>query len=140
MQIGLDIFDTNRLHPIKGTGLLSMSRHVDTESSAKYSPLVSCVMVTRGDTRLISSSLHSFNMQSYRNKELVIVSLNAHVAKFISDMCLDNVRFINVENQCSLGELRNIAISSAAGEIICQWDDDDLYDKDRLRIQTSSTS
>jgi glycosyltransferase involved in cell wall biosynthesis len=31
--------------------------------------------------------------------------------------------------------LRNIAVEAAAGEVICQWDDDDLYHPERLRVQ-----
>ena len=97
-------------------------------------------MVTRGDIKLISSSLYCFNKQSYPNKELIIVydGSEPDLADFISNMGLSEVRLIKVRNKSSLGELRNIAISSAAGEIICQWDDDDLYHKDRLKIQTST--
>ena len=35
----------------------------------------------------------------------------------------------------SLGILRNIALDHAHGEYICQWDDDDLYDPLRLKVQ-----
>ena len=34
-----------------------------------------------------------------------------------------------------LGGLRNIAIARARGEWICQWDDDDRYHPERLRLQ-----
>src|SRR5262249_14489296 len=37
----------------------------------------------------------------------------------------------------SLGELRNISVKEASGHIVCIWDDDDLYGKDRLQIQAS---
>ena len=30
-----------------------------------------------------------------------------------------------------LGLLRNIAVAQAKGNIVCQWDDDDLYHRDR---------
>lgn len=35
----------------------------------------------------------------------------------------------------SLGELRNLSIQRAEGEYVCQWDDDDWYDPERLSIQ-----
>ena len=139
MQIALDIFEPNTLH-LDNLREVGISRQVDIESSTKEFPLVSCVMVTRGDIKLISSSLYCFNIQSYPNKELIIVydGSESHLENFLRDMSLSHVRLIKVRNKSSLGELRNIAISSAAGEIICQWDDDDLYDKDRLKVQTST--
>jgi glycosyltransferase involved in cell wall biosynthesis len=35
----------------------------------------------------------------------------------------------------ALGELRNLAVRSAGGEFICQWDDDDWYHSRRLEQQ-----
>ena len=37
----------------------------------------------------------------------------------------------------SLGDLRNIAIENAEGQYICQWDDDDWYNCNRLLFQYS---
>src|SRR5262249_15060347 len=102
-------------------------------------PLISCLMVTRGDIRLISSALHCFNLQTYPNKELVIIYYDKKslVKDFVEQKCTSNVKLVYVEGRQSLGELRNISVKEASGQIVCIWDDDDLYGKDRLQIQAS---
>ena len=56
----------------------------------------------------------------------------------------ENIRWIFSEpgRKLSLGELRNLAIESAFGEYVAQWDDDDLNDPSRLehQIQTIKQS
>ncbi len=49
-----------------------------------------------------------------------------------------DIRFIPVKGGGrTLGELRNLAIDAAQGDIICQWDDDDLYHPLRLEKQAA---
>lgn len=36
-----------------------------------------------------------------------------------------------------LGELRNISLEHATGDLLCQWDDDDFYHPDRLLLQSA---
>jgi glycosyltransferase involved in cell wall biosynthesis len=100
-------------------------------------PLISCLMVTRGDIRLIASALYCFDLQTYPNKELVIICCDKDslVKDYIEQKRVPNVKLVYVEGRRSLGELRNISIRQASGQIVCIWDDDDLYGKDRLQIQ-----
>src|SRR5262249_41025137 len=42
------------------------------------------------------------------------------------------VRAIQAPPASSLGQLRNISISQANGQLVCLWDDDDLHDPSRL--------
>ena len=38
----------------------------------------------------------------------------------------------------TLGDLRNLSIQKSRGDYFCQWDDDDWYREDRLRIQLAA--
>jgi glycosyltransferase involved in cell wall biosynthesis len=40
-----------------------------------------------------------------------------------------------IGNNYTLGMLRNISMEAAGGDIICQWDDDDVYHPERLATQ-----
>jgi len=112
-------------------------------------PLISCLMVTRGGdggrAGLLALAIDSFARQSWRNKELVIVcDAPVHGGDGAEDP-LDaavraagraDIRLVRVDGAGrTLGELRNIAVDSARGRYVCQWDDDDLYDPMRLEIQ-----
>lgn len=54
---------------------------------------------------------------------------------YIHALGRDDIRIVDPPGYLTLGNLRNIAVDSARGEIICQWDDDDLYHPDRLTRQ-----
>jgi glycosyltransferase involved in cell wall biosynthesis len=98
------------------------------------SPLVSCVMVTRGVVPLLRHAAECFRRQSYPNRELVVVCGrdSDKVREFFHHAECGRVRLVRVRTKLALGNLRNIGISYASGEIIAQWDDDDLSDPDRL--------
>lgn len=103
-------------------------------------PLISCVCVTRGKPALLRRAISCFEAQTYLQKELVIVyeeddlptrqflqSNSFHPAVKIIEISVNPAR--------TLGMLRNIAIQSATGTYICQWDDDDWYHMYRLEYQ-----
>jgi hypothetical protein len=104
-------------------------------------PLIRCVMVTLDRLTLAKRAIHSFATQSYPERELVIVTDGASIfrqslERYVSALGLDQVRFVWVdEERPALGHLRNISMDAAAGEIICQWDDDDYSHPERLTIQ-----
>lgn len=101
---------------------------------------VSCVTVTRGRYQRWLRSFEGFLHQDYPNRELVVLvdrdeegyaqireHLRAHgIANARTKLCRENL---------PLGELRNRAIELAEGEVVCQWDDDDLYHPLRLSWQ-----
>jgi glycosyltransferase involved in cell wall biosynthesis len=118
-----------------GTGSL-VRAPLETESELGVVPMVSCAMVTRGYLPFVRTAVGAFLAQSYPTKELVIVSdANEHeLRSVIEKLESQPIRLITVDKQLSLGELRNIAIANCGGEFICQWDDDDLYDPDRIRV------
>jgi glycosyltransferase involved in cell wall biosynthesis len=96
-------------------------------------PLVSAVMVTRGNVEMVRSSLASFRAQTWPNKELVVVCA-AVTAPLRELLNRSNEKLIEVPGSLTLGNLRNIAVSMASGDYICTWDDDDLYDPSRVAV------
>jgi glycosyltransferase involved in cell wall biosynthesis len=98
-------------------------------------PLVSCLMVTRGNVALVASAFACFRAQTWHNKELVVVCDNVTAelrALLDSDA---RVRLIEVTQKLALGDLRNLSVASSKGTYVCQWDDDDLYDPRRIAVQ-----
>ena len=104
-------------------------------------PLVPCLMVTRDRPRLAARAVECFLAQSYPNRELVVIDGGE------SDQLQQGIEAISYppikphrERQAgrSMGELRNLAVEKASGRYLCIWDDDDLYDPDRLSVQMSA--
>jgi hypothetical protein len=101
-------------------------------------PRISCLMVTRGRDRQVQDAIACFLAQNYPNKELVIVTKTAApgLLDAVARAASPDIRLFEVgETGMTLGELRNCAVDRAIGEVICQWDDDDLSDPDRLGVQ-----
>ena len=104
------------------------------------SPLISCLCITRNDTALLQRAIHCFLAQTYPNKELVIVyeDDNLQTALFLQTYPAgENIRSFSVpaRPKSPLGALRNYSLQMAAGDYICQWDDDDWYHRERLAVQ-----
>lgn len=96
-------------------------------------PMVSCLMVTRGDIARTRLSIDQFKQQTYKSRELVIVC--DHVEEDLKTLIRqsgDDVRLVMVGPGLALGELRNVSVEEARGDLVCQWDDDDLYSADRI--------
>jgi glycosyltransferase involved in cell wall biosynthesis len=104
-------------------------------------PLISCLMTTYDRLSLAKHAIRSFAAQTYPEKELVVVSdgkarfLHA-LERYTATLGLERVRFVQAGPQrLTLGGLRNISLEAAAGDILCQWDDDDCSHPERLRLQ-----
>jgi glycosyltransferase involved in cell wall biosynthesis len=100
--------------------------------------MISCITITQeGRLDVLAQATADFRAQSVRDKELVIVhdgTAGFHDA--VSRLAPEAVaRVVRAPSGRSLGALRNLAIESARGEYICQWDDDDRYHPRRLEVQ-----
>lgn len=103
------------------------------QSPATASPLVSCVMPTRGRARWVEQAIRLFQRQDYPKKELVIVY--DHDAD-ITPRCADpRVRYVKATGSISIGAKRQLGTTVSRGEIIAQWDDDDWYAPSRITQQ-----
>ncbi|MBT8399979.1 MAG: glycosyltransferase family 2 protein, partial [Rhodothermia bacterium] len=104
-------------------------------------PRVSCVMVTADRPSLCRRAIWSYQQQTYRNKELVVLDNGEVSMRTLLDVLpVDEVRYVKVDRSpdATLGELRNRALSLATGEyVIPQWDDDDWSHPDRIALQAS---
>ena len=97
-------------------------------------------MVTKDRFGLVEGSILSYCKQTYENTELLIVTDGSkeyidYLDKYIESLQRDDIRLVGLNETFNLGTLRNISIQEAKGEIICQWDDDDLNTSNRLEIQ-----
>ena len=88
-------------------------------------PLISCKCITYGRVHFLEEALYSFIHQEYDGpKELVIVN-DYPLQKLKFDH--PDVRIYNLDQTFNtIGEKENYATELCNGEIICQWDDDDI--------------
>ena len=110
---------------------------------------VSCVMVTMATPErfhLFKRSVDCYLNQTYINKELVVVLDPRHsdgfkpLKDYVASLRRADIRVIvpKSNTRVSLGRLRNFSMSEARGEVLCQWDDDDVYHPERLKKQYST--
>ena len=101
---------------------------------------ISCLMLTRDRFDLFRRSFECYSYQTYANRELVVVAngsadYNELVSRYIQERGRQDVVLECVSDEHPLGYLRNVSLDSGSGDLICQWDDDDLSHPDRLRLQ-----
>ncbi len=103
-------------------------------------PSISCLMVTKNRPLAARLSIQCFQQQTYKTRELIIIDDGEDdtLEKWTKELDDEHIVYVRLsaENK-SLGELRNIAVERASGTYVTQWDDDDLSDPDRLRLQLS---
>ena len=128
MSLNYQVFDEGEL-----TTNSNRNKPVQTLNQLVESPLVSALMVTRGKLDFVKRAIKLFENQSWLNKELIIISntKNDEIMKLINESN-EKIEIHLSPKGLTLGNLRNISISIAKGEFICQWDDDDLYHRDRI--------
>ncbi len=104
-------------------------------------PLISCLTVSTGRITLLKEAIGCYLAQTYPHKELVLVTgsdarYRAAVQRYLRTLHRDDIRLTSCDvPDARLGYLRNISLDEARGDLICQWDDDDLYHPERLRLQ-----
>lgn len=101
-------------------------------------PRISCVTVTRGRVARLQHAVRCYLRQTYPLKDLVVLSQgedNAAVAEYLRTLGRPDVRLHTALPSLTLGAMRNAAVELASGDVVCQWDDDDLYHPDRLARQ-----
>ena len=121
------------LQGVQGGGFL--------EKSPPGKPKVSCLMVTANRERFFKRSLLSYSRQTYPHKELIIIDDgDQDLGPLLKDLPADEVKYLKIEKKPGnvLGHLRNLSLDEASGDFITQWDDDDWYHPDRLRIQVET--
>lgn len=103
--------------------------------------LVSCLTITQpGRLEELGRCIRCFSRQTYPDREMVIVhdggaGFEARLLALIAAHPEGRFEVVSADAGLSLGELRNLAVQRARGELVCQWDDDDLYHPNRLQTQ-----
>jgi glycosyltransferase involved in cell wall biosynthesis len=109
--------------------------------------MVSCLLVTlpipeRFD--YAKASIAAFCSQTHGSKELIIVvdpapkEGRARLVEYVNSLQRNDIRIVVSPEKFTLGRLRNLSIDSAQGDVLCQWDDDDLYHPQRLECQLTA--
>jgi glycosyltransferase involved in cell wall biosynthesis/GT2 family glycosyltransferase len=99
-------------------------------------PLISCIMPTRGRTEYALQAVRYFQAQDYPRLELIIVDdAGSDLRRRLP--ADPRIRYDEVPAGWSIGAKRNRAVEWARGEIVAQWDDDDWYAPQRLRVQAA---
>jgi glycosyltransferase involved in cell wall biosynthesis len=108
------------------------------ESEQPRLPKISCLMVTRGNLFPTRFAVDCYRRQTYPNRELVIVCdrPDSELAPWVAQLRDETIRYVET-GPAILGALRNISVAAAEGELVCQWDDDDLYHPRRLEKQAA---
>jgi glycosyltransferase involved in cell wall biosynthesis len=121
--------------------------HADRRDPPASFPLVSCLMVTLPVPERLGfarASIDAFCRQTFARRELVLVvnggspdvrrTLLAHV----DSLGRGDIRVVVPPGEHKIGALRNVSLDHAAGDITCQWDDDDLHHPERLERQVEA--
>ena len=89
-------------------------------------------------------SIHFYLRQTYPNRSLTVVCESdereaATLRRHIEELGRPDIHWIYAQpGVLSLGALRNLSIREATGQVLCQWDDDDFYHRDRILLQVRS--
>lgn len=118
---------------------------------------ISCLCITFQRVPFLKKSIQYFEQQTHKNKELLVIyqksdketftyafsnkkiTIQKHEDNQLKVIRKGNniIRFIEVADNFSLGEKRNLSVQLSKGNYICIWDDDDHYSPLRLEAQLS---
>ncbi len=104
-------------------------------------PKVSCLTVTHNRLLEIKQAVRGYCTQDYPNRELIIVTdgppfFQEATKRFLNTLGRNDIRIrCEPSTGITLGAMRNLSLDFASGDVICQWDDDDLYGPKRLSRQ-----
>lgn len=108
---------------------------------------VSCLTVTLpvpGRLSMLRRALEAFLRQSHPDRELIVVvdrgadADRRAVAEAVAGLARADIRLHLPAGALTLGALRNLSVACAAGDMLCQWDDDDLHHPDRIAAQLAA--
>lgn len=105
--------------------------------------MISCLMVTQASRLgLARQAIDDFMAQTHAARELVVIHDGGGDCDAALRAAATNaaapIRVARQAPGATLGRLRNAAVAEAAGDFVCQWDDDDRYHPERLTVQWSA--
>ena len=105
----------------------------------KKLPLITAVMITGMHPRryrLARIAIQCFRNQTYPNRELLIVNHGVELLK-CDDEQIRELLLSKGPNE-TVGDLRNIGLESAQGDLVIAWDDDYWHDSRRMELQLAA--
>jgi hypothetical protein len=121
-----------------GARMRPFRRSVAIDAHPIAQPLVSCLMVTEDRPAQAQVAIECFRRQTWSNRELLVLDTSESVklADWVEQLADPAIRCVRRPGlKATLGDLRNLSVEMAAGEWVCQWDDDDLYHPARIEAQ-----
>jgi len=106
-------------------------------------PKVSVIIPSFNRFEFLLEAINSVQRQDYSNFEIIIINDGSTEKEYYNYIFPDNVCLINLEkNQKEIhgfgpGSIRNFGVAKATGEYLAFLDDDDIWLKDKLKIQIS---
>ena len=89
--------------------------------------LVSVTVPTFGREEFLPALHANFERQSYPDLELVVLDDSPVPSSYFSALRSDRVRYLHTPTRASIGAKRNRLLELARGEVVVQFDDDDIY-------------
>jgi glycosyltransferase involved in cell wall biosynthesis len=92
---------------------------------------------------MAKQSIDDFCRQTLAKKTLNVVinggfqPVREALRNYIATLHREDIQVIEPSGILNLGQLRNISLEAASGDIVCQWDDDDRIHPDRLQEQAA---
>jgi len=104
---------------------------------SKNSPLVSVIMNCYNGEKFLNDSLTSLFKQSFKNWELIFFDNNSkdNSKKIIKSFKDKRIKFFSSKKKLNLYNARNLAIKKTKGQYISFLDVDDLWNKNKLKLQ-----
>jgi hypothetical protein len=91
-------------------------------------------MPTRGNPRFVARAIRCFQLQTWPQRELVIVTLRRSEQLEALVAGDGRIRLYDSPMGLSLGDQRNLSVARAEGVFVATWDDDDCHAPERLSI------
>ena len=93
-----------------------------------------CLCLTRNRPQWLPKAIRSFQQQTFRRSELVILADGQDVRHLVPERD-PRIRLIHLDGRPEIGAKRNYGCERATGELIAHWDDDDYSAPERLANQ-----
>jgi len=113
--------------------------NIKNNSFNKKSPLVSIIVPTFNRKFFLEQTLNSIVNQSYKNFEIIIVDNYStdDTKRFVLSYVSKKIKFYQHHNNGVIAINRNFGIKKANGKYIAFCDDDDIWQKEKLKYQVN---
>ena len=104
-----------------------MLKNIGTINMELEFPFISCKCVTYGRVDLLEESIESFIKQEYPTERCELIIVNDYPKQNLIYNEASNITIVNLDETFELiGDKEQYATELCQGNIICQWDDDDI--------------